>query len=395
MRRSTDSGVAHASSKDALIRYSSCELQGHRVNPFNDEHEKIKITCPDNPDGTPMVFMVHKSILKRSPTLKRFFKSRHYLPGCEMHLALMLDPAACVKIALLYLTKGPDIFNQQCIDIGVDAYPEQIDRFQVLIRLYLLATNLKLPHLADMAYQGLLDRELPMLVGYTIVLASLVFREDVKYDTRIRSWCMRHLTKYVQHLKTIPQWLTLLPTLEEEFRERWDKQTKATNPRFSWPVDESKLPPDTPEPDSDEEIIQEVVKESKMPGFNMHHRFKDPVTHKHQNSDADWENRKSEIIGAYVEGGEDEYRPRLLAPHRSRSKRAISWLHFSPHKNKGTIKRTELDMTWANEFAGATSPELVKAVHMLGMNDLGGTIISHSKPGRATRVLFKLHHVMD
>ena len=312
-----------------------------------------------------------------------------------MHLTLMLDPAVCVKIALIYLTKGPDIFNQQCIDKAVDAYREQIDRLQILIRLYLLATNLKLPHLADMAYQGLLDRELPMIVRYTIILASLVFKVGVGYDARMRDWCMRHLRKYVQDLKPIPAWIWLLPTLDKAFQEQWGELTKATNPRFSWPVDESKLPPETPEPDSDEDIIQEVVKESKMPGFNMHHPFKDPVNHKHQNSDADWDNRKSEIIGAYIGGEEEEYKPRLLTPHRSRSRRAISWLHLSPHKNKGGIKHTELHMSWADEFAGATSPELAKAVHMLGMNDLGGTILSHSKPGRATRVLFKLHHVMD
>ena len=130
------------------------------------------ITCPDQPDGTPLEFTVPKSILMRSPTLKKFFKSEHYLPGCDMHLIFTLDPGACVKIALLYLEKGVDVFNQECINVGANAYSNPIDQFHILIRLYLLATSLRLPRLADMTYQGLLDRDKPMQAAYMTTLAG-------------------------------------------------------------------------------------------------------------------------------------------------------------------------------------------------------------------------------
>ena len=143
----------------------------------------------------------------RSPTLAKFFKSEHYLPGCEMHLMFMLDPAPCVKIAMFYLGKGADIFSQNCIDTAIDEFPSRIDRFQVLIRLYLLASNLGLQVLANMAYQGLLEREKPMPVGYTITLASLIFTPKVGFDERMRKWCMAHLGYYVQHLKNIREWM--------------------------------------------------------------------------------------------------------------------------------------------------------------------------------------------
>lgn len=338
----------------------------------------------------------------RSPTFKKFFRSEHYLPGCDMHITLMLDPGACVKIAMFYLTKGADVFNKRCLDTSVDAYPDQLDRLQVLVRLYLLATSLELPVLSDMAYEGLVEREKPMCAGYTISLASLIFSPKIGFDRRMRLWGMKHLAYYVQHLKNMPQWTRLLPSLDQDFRQHWSDLTSATNPRFSWPVDEDKLPREQQEPDSDEEVIRQLVRDSSIPGFNMHHPFNDVVAHRHQNSDEDWEKRKSDIIGHYGGGKEEEEKPQPLTsgpltPYRAHSSRkALSQLIFSPYKSKGKGKEQELgspSLTWADRFAGQTSPEVAKAVAVLGMNEMGGRVIAHAKPRRVSRILFKMSHL--
>lgn len=384
-----------------------------RIDPANDENEMVTIACPDHPDGTALIFQVYKSILMRAPTFKRFFRSEHYLPGCEMHFTFMLDPGACVKIAMFYLTKGADIFSKQCLDISVDAYTDKLDRLQVLVRLYLLATSLELPVLANMAYEGLLDRERPMPAGYTISLASLIFSPKIGFDRRMRLWCMKHLAYYVQHLKNMPHWTHLLPSLDQDFRTHWDDLTSATNPRFSWPVDETKLPKELlveEEPDSDEEIIRQLVRDTSMPGFNMHRPFSDTAAHRKHNSDEEWERRKSDLIGHYGGGGNEETatittttRPMTL--HRSQSlRKAFSMLRFSPSKHRERCKaKNHQDqdhgdpsgsgMTWADRYTGQTSPEVAKAVAVLGMNELGGQIIAHAKPRRVSRILFKMNHL--
>ena len=376
----------------------------YRIDPANDENEKVTIACPDHPDGTALVFQVHKSILMRAPTFKRFFRSEHYLPGCEMHFTFMLDPGACVKIAMFYLTKGADIFNKQCLDISVDAYTDKLDRLQVLVRLYLLATSLELPILANMAYEGLLDRERPMPAGYTISLASLIFSPKIGFDRRMRLWCMKHLAYYVQHLKNMPHWTHLLPSLDRDFRTHWDDLTSATNPRFSWPVDETKLPKEVEEeePDSDEEIIRQLVRDTSMPGFNMHRPFSDTTAHRKNNSDEEWERRKSDLIGHYGGGGggENNEPEPFTPPHRTQSiRKAFSHLHlFSPGKSRAKGKGKdghgeESAMAWADRYTGQTSPEVAKAVAVLGMNEIGGRIIAHAKPRRVSRILFKMAHL--
>ena len=334
----------------------------------------------------------------RAPTFKRFFRSEHYLPGCEMHFTFMLDPGACVKIAMFYLAKGADIFNKQCLDISVDAYPDKIDRLQVLVRLYLLATSLELPVLANMAYEGLLDRERPMPAGYTISLASLIFSPKIGFDRRMRLWCMKHLAYYVQHLKNMPHWVHLLPSLDRDFRTHWADLTNATNPRFSWPVDETKLPKEAEEPDSDEEIIRQLVRDTSMPGFNMHRTFSDTSAHRKKNSDEEWERRKSELIGHY--GGENEEAAAVagpVTPYRRQSiRKTFSQLLFSPTKNREMAKGKDHEssgMTWADTYTGQTSPEVAKAVAVLGMNEIGGRIIAHAKPRRVSRILFKMAHL--
>ena len=422
-----------------LTLHSRSELDVHQLDPANNENEEITITCPHLPDGTPQIFRVPKSILMRSPTLKKFFRSEHYLPGCEMQLTFMLDPGACVRLALLYLEKGVDVFNQQCIDLGANAYSNPIDQLHVLIRLYLLATSLRLPRLADMTYQGLLNRDKSMQAAYMTTLASLVFAEKLGHDHRMKTWCTKHIYDFAQHLKDLPEWHTLLPSLDKDFQERWNRLMIVTNSsspvrgnkllqgveneeeiiravkeserdsdeRISQRADqESKEDSDEEEfirnvvegskRDINEEIIQKVVKESKRPGFNMHHRFKDPVSHQHKNSDADWDNRKSSLIGAYIgEGEKEEHKPRSATPQRSFSRRAKFGLRLSPLtiKDASRDQQIEHDMTWANGYTGPVSPDVAKAVHILGMNDISGNIVNHSKRNRVDRVICKLAHI--
>ena len=424
---------------NVLTCYSSSELDIHQLDPANNESEEITITCPHLPDGTPQIFRVPKSILMRSPTLKNFFRSEHYLPGCEMQLTFMLDPGACIRIALLYLEKGVDVFNQQCIDLGADAYSNPIDQFHILIRLYLLATSMRLPRLADMTYQGLLDRDNPMQAAFLTTLAGLVFAKQLGQDDRISTWCTKHLCDFAQHLKALPEWQTLLPSLDKVFQERWDRFMTVTESSSPVPGNNLFQGSDNGEEiiqgavkksegdndegisqraaqelredsdgeefirsvvkgsmrDIDEEIIQVVVKESKRPDFNMYHSFKDPVGHQHKNSDADWDNRKSSLIGAYIgEENKEEQTPRFATPQRSFSRRAKFGLRLSPITSKEKVRdqQVEHDMAWADEYTGSTSPDVAKAVRILGMNDVSGNIISRSKRNRVDRVIFKLTH---
>ena len=298
---------------------------------------------------------------------------------------------------------------------------------------------MRLPRLADMTYQGLLDRDNPMQAAYLTTLAGLVFTKNLGQDDRIRTWCTKHLCDFAQHLKALPEWQTLLPSLDKSFQERWDRFMTATN--LSSPVRGNKLPQgfeieeesiqravkhserdsgemmsqravqdsseDSDEEESirnvvegsnrdiDEEIIQMVVKESKRPGFNMHHSFKDPVSHQHKNSDADWDNPESSLIGAYIgEEIKEEQKPISATPQRSSSRRARFGLRLSPItiKEKARDQQVEHDMAWADEYTGSTSPDMAKAMHILGMNDVSGNIINRSKRNRVDRVICKLAH---
>ena len=317
-----------------------------------------------------------------------------------MCMTLLLDPGACVRIAMYYLTKGADVFDKGCLAIAVDAYSDKLDRLHLLIRLYLLATSLALPVLAGMAFEELVKREAPMSTGEAINLASLIFSPKIGFDRRMRLWCMKHLAYYVQHLKTMPQWITLLPSLDQDFRKHWDDLTVATNPRFSWPVDEDKLGKALEEPDSDEEIVRQLVRDTSMPGFNLPRSFAEATAAAgNQNSDEDWEHRKSKIIGYY--GGENEEDEKkqgpITPPRRASARKALSQLKFSPHKNKEKGKGKELDigsssMAWADEYAEQASPEVAKAVAILGMNEMGGRIIAHTRPRRVSRMKDKLAH---
>ena len=349
------------------------------------------MTCPDLPDGTPHTFSILTSVLSRSPTFKRFFNSEHYLPGCDMQLKLTLDPAACVKIAMWYLWSGADVFDQRCIDSEIDAYINRVDRLHVLGRLYLLATNLGLPVLANMAFEGLLQRERPMPAGYVLSLASLVFSPQIGFDERMRKWCMKHVETRVQGLIIMAEWWELLPTLDKEFRDEWDFMVKLANHRYAWSSlgHEARAPSES---DTDEELIKELVRETSRPGFNMHHPFKDVAKHRSLNSDVDWEKRKSEIIGQYDGGQEEHTRLEPFKPQRTRSRKAVGWLQLSPHTDKGGDKAQEQDMSWADEYVECTSPEVAKAVVVLGMNDVGGKVTALSRPSSVSRILFKISH---
>ena len=259
---------------------------------------------------------------------------------------------------------------------------------------------------------------------------SLVFAEKLGNDNRIRTWCIKHLRGFAQHLEDLPEWHNLLPLLDKDFQERWDKFVTVTY--SSLPTRDNKLPQDfgndeetipravkESEKDNDENmvsgeeewirnvvegskrdiddvIIQKVVKESKRPGFNMHHRFKDPVSHQHKNSDTDWENRKSSLIGAYIEPeNKEEYKPTPTTPQRSYSRRAKFGMRPSPLtiKDKSKGQQIEHDTTWADEYTESTSPDMAKAVHILGMNDISSNIVNHSRRNRVDRVICKLAHI--
>ncbi|KAI4174982.1 MAG: hypothetical protein LQ343_002009 [Gyalolechia ehrenbergii] len=183
--------------------------------------DSITVKCPDRDDGAGRNFQFQRSVLKRSPTLAKFFESPYYLPGCEMRLTFVVDPAVCLEIAYKYLEEGPDIFQQTILRVQLTMRYKLVDRLIILVRLHSLAKKLALPGLMDMAF-GVLSEGGPQIrAPECITLSSLIFAKTANFDRKLKEWCIDHVTRYLPQLEHSQLWQKVLWKADLELAHRW------------------------------------------------------------------------------------------------------------------------------------------------------------------------------
>ncbi len=199
----------------------------HFPRLHQNDDDTIRVMCPDLPDGTGRSFRVKRSSLSRSPTLAEFFKSSHYLDGCNMQLTFMSDPAVCFQIVQTYLDEGPDMYTKTRLRVYVTMNYRIADRFVVLVRLHSLAKKLALPSLMDMTYEAIVEGERLVTPSFCITIASVVFSKNAGFDKLLKDWCLKHIGYHFLALKNIREWCDALKVLEYELKEQWSKLLEA------------------------------------------------------------------------------------------------------------------------------------------------------------------------
>ena len=183
--------------------------------------------CPDRSNGTGRSFKIRRSSLSRSPTFIDFFKSSHYLAGCEMQITFMSDPAACFQIVQSYLDEGPDVYTNTKLRVFVTVHYRITDRFVVLVRLHSLAKKLALPGLMYMAYDVILQIERMVIPSSCITIASIVFSKSAEFDRMLKDWIWKHIGYHFLALKNIKEWDNILKSHESELNGLWSKTVEA------------------------------------------------------------------------------------------------------------------------------------------------------------------------
>ncbi|KAL9610639.1 MAG: hypothetical protein Q9167_004681 [Letrouitia subvulpina] len=180
----------------------------------------ISVSCPDTANG-PRWFHVKRSILQRSPTLANFFKSDHYVPGCNMVIEFLVDPAVCFEIVEKYLEQGVDVFKPVSLLVSLTMRYKIVDRCLVLSRLHLLAGKLTLPGLAKMAFEVLVSVEKLVDASVTLTISSLIFGKKWCFDDQLKDWCFKHVSTHLLELKQMPEWRECLRKTDHELSKRW------------------------------------------------------------------------------------------------------------------------------------------------------------------------------
>lgn len=229
--RKTDVSLRSPSSHHPSFTNSTCSLPNlaceyqwlisasRRNSPEPDD--TITVKCPDRDDGIGRNFQFQRSILKRSPTLTKFFESPYYLPGCEMRLTFVIDPAICIDIAYKYLEEGPDVFKQTMLRVQLTMRYKLVDRSIILVRLHSLAKKLALPGLMDMAFGVLCEGNSQIKASDCVTLSSLIFAKAANFDRKLKDWCIDHVTRYLPELERAQLWQDVLWRADVELAHRW------------------------------------------------------------------------------------------------------------------------------------------------------------------------------
>ncbi|KAL8726887.1 MAG: hypothetical protein Q9181_005895 [Wetmoreana brouardii] len=186
-----------------------------------DADDTMIIKCPDREDGAGRIFYFKRSVLRRSPTLAKFFESAYYLQGCNMHLTFVVDPAVCIDIVYKYLEDGPDIFRQTVLRVQLTMRYKLIDRSIILVRLYALAQKLDLPSLTEMTFGVLCSGDLQLTAANCLTLSSLVFAHTAGFDKKLKDWCFDHVKQRHTELEGTALWNETLWKTEMELSQRW------------------------------------------------------------------------------------------------------------------------------------------------------------------------------
>ncbi|KAL8933562.1 MAG: hypothetical protein Q9216_006307 [Gyalolechia sp. 2 TL-2023] len=194
--------------------------------------DTITVKCPDRDDGAGRNFEFQYSVLKRSPTLAKFFESPYYLPGCEMRLTFVVDPAVCLEIAYKYLEEGPDIFQQTILRVQLTMRYKLVDRLIILVKLHSLAKKLALPGLMDMAFGVLSEGGSQIRAPECMTLSSLIFNKTANFDRKLKEWCIDHVTRYLPELENSQHWQNVLWRADVELTHRWGQLLETKGSRL-------------------------------------------------------------------------------------------------------------------------------------------------------------------
>lgn len=208
-------------------------------DPFHPhENEFITVKCPDKEDGAGRVFHFQRAVLQRSPILNQFFNSRYYIPGCEMRLTFVVDPAICLEIVYDYLQAGPDLFRQTVLRVRLTMRFKVVDRAVILLRLYALAQKLDLPGLMDLAFGVLIDGDKLIKPDDCVTLASLVFAPHADFDAKLKDWCISHVRRNAKELQHARIWHQVVSKVDQDLTQRWAELMELKPERLD-PVDEA------------------------------------------------------------------------------------------------------------------------------------------------------------
>ncbi|KAL8645057.1 MAG: hypothetical protein Q9210_006922 [Variospora velana] len=210
--------------------------RGDRFDPH--ENELITVKCPDKEDGAGRVFRFQRAVLQRSPILNQFFNSRYYIPGCDMRLTFVVDPAICLEIVYDYLQAGPDLFRQTVLRVRLTMRFKVVDRAVILLRLYALAQKLDLPGLMDLAFGVLIDGDKLIKPDDCVTLASLIFAPHADFDAKLKDWCISHVRRNAKELQHARIWQQVGSKVDKDLTQRWAELMELKPERLD-PVDEA------------------------------------------------------------------------------------------------------------------------------------------------------------
>ncbi|KAL8761582.1 MAG: hypothetical protein Q9203_007640 [Teloschistes exilis] len=245
-----------------------------------DKDDIIVLKCPDREDGTGRHFLFDRSVLRRSPVFAEFFDSPDYLPGCNMLLTFMVDPAVCFDIMYKYLKDGADIYEQTILRVQLTMRYQLVDRLIILVRLYALAQKMRLPILTAMALGVLKDADTHIGPLECVTISSLVFSPLGGFDHVLRDWCFEHVKENYADLKPSFLWHETMWKTDVELPRRWSDLVEETDARLYAGSNNTMLQheksastspplgntPSTNEAQDYQDLIDEVLKEQAEEG---------------------------------------------------------------------------------------------------------------------------------
>ena len=198
------------------------DLLGPRNN--DDEDDTIYINGPVKSDRTVNVTTMRRSALKRSAVLNGFFGSDDYQPGCNMTITFKYDPPVAFQVVKMYLEDGPDRLTKKIIEEFVtDRSSSEVDGFENLARLYVLAKKLELTILAVATYDILVGKNHQM-TGYSCFkLASLFYNpeEEGCNDGTLKDWLLKQVECHFAELHESDEWNNMLGASHEDLQYKW------------------------------------------------------------------------------------------------------------------------------------------------------------------------------
>lgn len=324
-----------------------------------------------------------------------------------MGLTFVADPAICFKIAIQYLEEGPDRYTDSRLSLFLETHFKQVDRFIVLVRLYLTAMRMELAGLFNMCYKIIEDYEYEMTSGFCIVMASLIFAPGATYDKRMKEWCLKYIRLYALDLTQIREWLTLVPILNAELHHHWARLLR-NNKRVITAVARDRMGIKTDETTRDEMMNLPSVDDQHRLSTHVQDRVSDlkveeviqEVSGEQDDSDQEWEDVESLLRNDATETMRPDTKTAAsrfcdekvnsvlgLPPSKEKIDAFVEW-HNAGLKLKNQGKQARSDM----ELNGSPgSPEIAKARAVMGMNAQYGKLAGQKKRRFSRKVSSLLH----